>query len=59
MRHLARMITPEGGILLDPFMGSGSTGIAALREGFQFFGIEMAEEYYQIANQRLKGVEDV
>lgn len=59
MRHLARMITPEGGVLLDPFMGSGSTGVAALREGFRFSGIEMAEEYYQIANQRLKGVEDV
>lgn len=59
MRYLTRMITPPEGVVLDPFMGSGSTGVAALREGFRFLGIEMNDEYYQIANQRLKGVEDV
>lgn len=56
MRYLARMITPPAGTILDPFMGSGSTGVAALLEKFQFIGIEREEEYYQIAVRRLRGV---
>lgn len=58
MRYLIRMSTPLEGVVLDPFMGSGSTGVAALLEGFQFLGIEQSEEYFQIASRRLKGVKD-
>lgn len=54
MRYLCRLITPPGGVVLDPFMGSGSTGIAALNEGFGFCGIEMETEYCDIAKARLK-----
>ena len=52
MRYLCRLITPKNGIVLDPFMGSGSTGKAALLEGFSFIGIEMDEEYFEIAKRR-------
>lgn len=58
MRYLAKMITPPGGIVLDPFMGSGSTGVAANLEGFYFLGIEHHEEYFKIANTRLKEVKN-
>lgn len=54
MRWLCRLITPPGGIVLDPFMGSGTTGIAAVQEGFEFIGIEMNAEYYEIAERRIK-----
>jgi site-specific DNA-methyltransferase (adenine-specific) len=54
MRYLCRLITPPCGLILDPFMGSGSTGIAAYLEGFNFIGIEREEEYYNIAQQRLE-----
>ncbi|GAF96647.1 unnamed protein product, partial [marine sediment metagenome] len=54
MSYLIRMITPPGGTILDPFTGSGSTGIAALEEGFKFFGIEKEEEYTKIAKARLE-----
>lgn len=54
MRYLCRLITPKNGIVLDPFMGSGSTGKAALLEGFSFIGIEMDEDYYKIATGRVK-----
>ncbi len=53
MKYLCRMVTPKGGIVLDPFMGSGSTGIAAKDEGFDFIGIEMEEEYFNIASSRI------
>lgn len=53
MRYLCRLITPSGGTVLDPFMGSGSTGIAAILEGFKFVGIEKVEEYCQIAKARI------
>lgn len=56
MRYLCKMITPPMGIVLDPFMGSGSTGVAALFENFKFVGIEREEAYHQIAEKRLKGV---
>lgn len=53
MRYLCRLVTPPEGIVLDPFMGSGSTGKAALLEGFQFIGIERDEEYMKIAESRI------
>lgn len=54
MQYLCRLITPEGGTVLDPFMGSGSTGIGAKLEGFNFIGIEREEEYCNIADARIK-----
>ncbi|PWU15002.1 MAG: hypothetical protein C5B49_12370 [Bdellovibrio sp.] len=56
MRYLCKMVTPKNGTVLDPFMGSGTTGVAALFEGFQFIGIERDENYHQIANRRMKGI---
>lgn len=53
MRYLCRLITPPGGIVLDPFMGSGSTGKAAVLEGFSFIGIERELEYIEIARARI------
>ena len=53
MRWLVRLVTPPGGIVLDPFMGSGSTGCAALLEGFDFVGIELDKEYIEIAQRRI------
>jgi len=53
MRYYAKLITPPGGIVLDPFMGSGSTGIAALAEGFRFIGIEKMPEYFRISEVRI------
>lgn len=52
-RYLCRLITPPGGTVLDMFAGSGTTGVAALREGFQFLGIEAEEDYYQMMRARL------
>ena len=54
MLYLIRLVTPKSGITLDPFMGSGSTGKAAIRGGFNFVGIEREEEYFKIANARIK-----
>lgn len=54
MAYLCRLVTPPGGVVLDPFMGSGSTGKAALREGFRFIGCELEPEYHAIADARLK-----
>ena len=54
MRYLCRLVTPPGGVVLDPFMGSGSTGKAALLEGFQFIGIERDEQYHAIAAARIE-----
>ena len=56
MRYLCKMLTPPQGTVLDPFMGSGTTGVAALFEKFHFIGIERSEDYHQIALKRLKGV---
>lgn len=54
MKYLCRLVTPKGGIVLDPFMGSGSTGMAAKDEGFEFIGIEREKEYFKIAEKRIK-----
>ena len=53
MQWLCRLVTPAGGVVLDPFAGSGTTGLAALREGFSFIGIEKADEYAAIAARRI------
>ena len=53
MRWLVRLVTPPDGIILDPFAGSGSTGRAALLEGFRFLGIDRDPEYVAIANARI------
>lgn len=53
MQWLCRLVTPPGGIILDPFMGSGSTGKAAVMEGFQFVGCEREEEYMPISAARI------
>jgi site-specific DNA-methyltransferase (adenine-specific) len=53
MRWLIKLVTPPGGTVLDPFMGSGTTGIAALREGFHFIGCEREPEYLLIAEARI------
>jgi site-specific DNA-methyltransferase (adenine-specific) len=54
MRYLCRLITPPHGLILDPFMGSGSTGKAAILEGFNFVGIEKEERYMEIAKARIE-----
>lgn len=53
MRYLCKLITPKRGLILDPFMGSGSTGIAALQEGFRFIGIDLEEDYCEITRLRI------
>jgi DNA modification methylase len=53
MRYLCRLVTPKGGVILDPFAGSGSTGKAAILEGFKFVGIELNPDYAEIAKLRL------
>ena len=53
MRYLCRLVTPPGGLVLDPFTGSGSTGKAALLEGFRFIGIELNPDYLRIARDRI------
>ena len=57
MIYLCRMVTPFGGTVLDPFMGSGSTGRGAINGGFNFIGIEMNQEYIDIARARIAIVE--
>ncbi len=53
MRYLCRLVTPPKGTVLDPFMGSGTTGCAASLEGFEFIGIEREAEYMEIAERRI------
>ena len=57
MQYLVRLVTPKDGTVLDPFMGSGSTGIACKKEGFDFIGIELAEDYFEIAKARIEKFE--
>ena len=53
MRYLVRLVTPPGGTTLDPFLGSGTTAIAALQEGFSVIGIERDEHSHKTAMQRI------
>jgi len=53
MLYLIKLVTPKGGTVLEPFMGSGSTGKACVRGGFDFIGIEREEEYYNISKARI------
>jgi site-specific DNA-methyltransferase (adenine-specific) len=53
MEYLCRLVTPKGGIVLDPFMGSGTTIMAAKNGGFKYIGIEKEKEYFEIANSRI------
>ena len=55
MQWLCRLVTPPDGVVLDPFAGSGTTGIAAQREGFSFIGIELDASYAEIARRRIVG----
>ena len=57
MRYLCKLVTPPGGTILDPFMGSGSTGKAASLEGFRFIGIELEGDYIEIAGRRIGAVQ--
>ena len=57
MKYLCRLVTPKKGTVLDPFMGSGTTGIAAKLEGFSFVGIELDAEYLEIAKLRIDAYE--
>ena len=59
MRYLVKLVTPPGGTVLDPFTGSGSTGKAAILEGFDFIGIELTEEYLPIIEGRLAYAEQM
>ena len=58
MLYLIRLVTPKGGTTLDPFMGSGSSGKAAVRGGFDFVGVEREKEYFEIAEARIQYEED-
>ena len=53
MEYLIKMVTPKGGVVLDPFAGSGSTLVAAKQNGYQYIGIEMTAEYIPIIEARL------
>lgn len=57
MAYLCKLVTPADGVILDPFMGSGSTGVSALCSGFKFVGMELGEEYYQISRTRISQFE--
>jgi site-specific DNA-methyltransferase (adenine-specific) len=58
MRYLCRLVTPLNGTVLDPFTGSGSTGKAAVLEGFSFIGVEQSEEYIAIAEARIQSAKE-
>ena len=59
MKYLCRLVTPPGGTVLDPFMGSGSTGKAATLEGFKFIGIDLDEKHCEIAAHRIQGTSPI
>lgn len=54
MQFLIRLSSPRGGTILDPFMGSGTTGCAAISQGFKFIGSEMEKDYFPVARKRIK-----
>ena len=53
MRYLCRLVCPPEGTILDPFMGSGTCGIAAVQEGFEYIGIERDDDYLELAQTRI------
>lgn len=57
IQYLVRLVTPKGGCVLDPFMGSGTTGMAAKGQGFNYIGFDMTDEYVKIAEARIDSVE--
>ena len=57
MQYLVRLVTPKGGVCLDPFLGSGTTACACIKEGVNYIGIEKEEDYINIAKARIKAVE--
>lgn len=57
MAYLCRLVTPPGGVVLDPFNGSGSTGKGAVTSGFRYIGIELSEEFVNISRQRIKATQ--
>ena len=59
MRYVTKLITPLNGTVLDPFMGSGSTGKACMLEDFNFTGIELSSEYLAIAEARIKDAQSL
>ncbi len=56
MKYLVRLVTPPGGVVFDPFMGSGSTGVAAIQQGYRFVGVERMTDYVEIARRRVRAV---
>ena len=56
MSYLVNLVTPPGGAVLDPFMGSGSTGVSAINNDFSFVGVEMDEDYLEIASHRINNL---
>ncbi len=54
MRYLVRLVTPPGGVVLDPFLGSGTTAVAAILEGHEWIGCEMTDEYWPIIDARVR-----
>ena len=54
MRHLIRLVTPKGGTVLDPFLGSGTTAVAAILEGMNWVGCELTEDYWPIIEGRVQ-----
>ena len=54
MKYLIKLITPPGGVVLDPFNGSGSTGMAAVELGFEYIGCELDPAYVAIAEKRIR-----
>jgi DNA modification methylase len=58
MKYLICLVTPKNGLVLDPFLGSGSTGIAAKTLGYRFVGIEQNKEYFEIAKKRIEKTQE-
>jgi site-specific DNA-methyltransferase (adenine-specific) len=57
MKYLVRLVTPKGGKVLDPFNGSGSTGMACVELGYDYTGIDLDKDYVEIANKRISAWE--
>ena len=57
MRYLCRLVTPKGGVVLDPFMGSGTLGVVAKQTNREFIGIERDKEYYDFATERINNTQ--